>query len=343
MSTASPPSPPAGVPEPVPPPSKLRALWKGWPGSTLRVLLALLPLVWLTQKVRWSDVAARARDVGVEGLSLSFGTLLVSVMLSAARWREMMRAYGATKTPPVLTLARHNFVGFYFNVLPSGVAGDAVRAHRLLGSMPDMATSLTVIFLERVSGLLGLCIVAAAAFVLSDDMHSDVVAQVLQLGLLAALGFSAVMLATPWAVARWPSLRALLARVPVLGTIALRVPAARSMARLGGSVLQSVLIQGLVVLSVSLLVRPLAPTVTLLVCARVVPAVILTTYIPLTPGGLGQREVVFRYMFGLVGVAPDAAVATSLLFFAMLMTLSAVGGLCLLAERALGLDTGDKT
>ncbi len=87
----------------------------------------------------------------------------------------------------------------------------------------------------------------------------------------------------------------------------------------------------------------LAPTVTLLVCARVVPAVILTTYIPLTPGGLGQREVVFRYMFGLVGVAPDAAVATSLLFFAMLMALAAMGGLCLLAERALGLDTGDKT
>jgi hypothetical protein len=185
--------------------------------------------------------------------------------------------------------------------------------------------------------------VAAAAFLASDDMRSDVVAQVLELGLLAALGFSAVMLATPWAVARWPSLRALLARVPVLGTIALRVPAARSMARLGGSVLQSVLIQGLVVLSVSLLVRPLAPAVTLLVCARVVPAVILTTYIPLTPGGLGQRELVFRYMFGLVGVAPDAAVATSLLFFAMLMALAAIGGVCLLAERALGLDTGDKT
>jgi len=89
MSTAPPPPPVTGVPEPVPPPSKLRALWKGWPGSALRVVLALLPLVWLTQRVRWSDVAARARDVGVEGLSLSFGTLLVSVMLSAARWREM--------------------------------------------------------------------------------------------------------------------------------------------------------------------------------------------------------------------------------------------------------------
>ncbi len=72
--------------------------------------------------------------------------------------------------------------------------------------------------------------------------------------------------------------------------------------------------------------------------ARVVPAIILTTYVPLTPGGLGQRELVFKYMFGLVGVAPDAAVATSLLFFAMLMGLSALGGMCLLAERALGLD-----
>jgi hypothetical protein len=43
-------------------------------------------------------------------------------------------------------------------------------------------------------------------------------------------------------------------------------------------------------------------------------------------------------MFGLVGVRPDAAVATSLLFFAMLVGLAAIGGVCLLAERALRLD-----
>ncbi len=341
MTLAHPPAPDAPpMPDPAPAPrsSKLRDAWRGWPGSALRLTLALLPLAWLTQKVGWADVAARARDVGAANLALSFATLVASLALASARWRTMMRAYGATATPPVLTLLRHNLVGQYFNVLPSGVAGDAVRAHRLRKAMPDMASSLTVIFLERVAGLLGLCVVAAVAFVASDEMHDDVVARVLELGLLGALGFSTLMLATPWALAKRPALGGLIARVPVFGTLALRVPPARSARGLAVSVAQSVVIQGLVVLSVALLVRPLAPGVTLLVCARVVPAVILTTYIPLTPGGLGQRELVFKYMFGLVGVAPDAAVATSLLFFAMLMALAGLGGLCLVAERALGLD-----
>ncbi len=339
MTEASPPAPePAPPTSPAPPASPLRRAWAGWPGGVLRLSLALLPLVWLTQKIRWSDVAARAHDVGLRGLSLSFFTLLFTVGLGAQRWRTMMRAYGAETFPPLTTLTRHLLVGQYFNVLPSGVAGDAVRAHRLRGSMPDLATSLTVIFLERVAGLLGLCIVAAAAFVMSDDIRDDIVAKVLELGLLGALGLSAFVLVAPWQIAQRPTLRALVKKLPVAGPIVLRIPVARSGWGIASSVLQSVIMQALVVLSVALLVQPLAPAVTLVVCARVVPAIILTTYVPLTPGGLGQRELVFKYMFGLVGVAPDAAVATSLLFFAMLMGLSALGGMCLLAERALGLD-----
>ncbi len=326
---------------PPPPPTGLRAAWQGWPGRIARLALALLPLVWLAKKVDVADVAARAHDVGARGLATSFATLLLSVVVASVRWRTLMRAYGATETPPVPTLLRHNLVGMYFNMLPSGVAGDAVRAHRLRGTL-DMVTSLTVIFLERVSGLLGLCIVAAIAVATGDTLRDDMVAKVLELGLLGALGFSVVVLATPWALTRWPSLRALVAKVPVVGAIVLRVPPARSWLGLLLCVAQSVVVQGLVVLSVAMLVQPLAPAVTLLVCARVVPAIILTTYIPLTPGGLGQRELVFRYMFGLVGVAAEAAVATSLLVFAMMMGLAALGGACLLAERALKLDAPER-
>lgn len=339
MTEASPPASEHAPATPaVAPASPLRKAWVGWPGSVLRLSLALLPLVWLTTKIRWSDVAARAHDVGARGLTLSFLTLLLTVAIGSHRWRTMMRAYGAHGSPPLTTLMRHQLVGQYFNVLPSGVAGDAVRAHRVRESMPDLATSLTVIFLERVAGLLGLCIVAAVAFVMSDDIRDDFVAKVLELGLLGALGLSVFVLVAPWQLAQRPTLRALVKKLPIAGPIVLRIPVARSGWGIALSVIHSVIMQALVVLSVALLVQPLAPAVTLVVCARVVPAVILTTYIPLTPGGLGQRELVFKYMFGLVGVAPDAAVATSLLFFALLMGLSALGGLCLLAERALGLD-----
>jgi len=334
----SPPDPPP-APEAAAPPSRLAALWKGPAGTALRALFALLPIAWLTRRVAWADVLARARDVGPGNLALAFGAVLASTAIASARWRTMMRAYGATATPPLPTLLRHYLVGLYFNMLPSGVAGDGVRAHRVVPrAMPDMASSLTVAFLERVAGLFGLCIVAATAMLLGDEMRDDAVATLLEAGLLGALGLSAAVLTAPWALKRFYGLRALVGRVPVLGGLLLGVPSPRSYAGLALSVLQSVGTQGMAVVSVALLVRPLAPGVSFLVCARVVPAVILATYVPLTPGGVGQRELVFQYMFGLVGVRPDAAVATSLLFFALLVGLAALGGACLLAERALGLD-----
>lgn len=335
MTPDAPPAPEGAAP----PPSRLGTLWKGPVGTALRWLFALLPIVWLTRRVRWSDVLARARDVGAANLAWAFGALLLSTVIASARWRTMMRAYGAPATPPLPTLLRHYLVAFYFNMLPSGVAGDGVRAHRVVpGAMPDMASSLTVVFLERVAGLFGLCIVAAAAMLASDQLRDDAVATLLELGLLGALGLSSVVLLAPWALQRFDGLRAGVGRVPVLGGLLLRVPSPRSYGGLALSVLQSVGTQLMSVVSVALVVKPLAPAVSFLVCARVVPAVILATYVPLTPGGIGQRELVFQYMFGLAGVRPDAAVATSLLFFAMLIGLAAIGGACLLAERALRLD-----
>ena len=335
MTTDPRPAPPSEAA----PPSRVGALWKGPAGTALRALFALLPIFWLTRRVRWSDVMARARDVGPLNLTWAFAALIVSVMIASARWRTMMRAYGAASTPPLRTLLRHYFVAFYFNMLPSGVAGDGVRAHRVVpAAMPDMATSLTVVFLERVAGLFGLCIVAAVAMLASDELHNDAVATLLEVGLLGALGLSSLVLLAPSGLQRFKGLRGIVARVPVLGPLLLRVPSPRSYGGLALSVLQSVGTQLMSVVSVSLIVRTLAPEVSFLVCARVVPAVILATYVPLTPGGIGQRELVFQYMFGLVGVRPDAAVATSLLFFAMLVGLAAIGGVCLLVERALRLD-----
>jgi uncharacterized membrane protein YbhN (UPF0104 family) len=68
----------------------------------------------------------------------------------------------------------------------------------------------------------------------------------------------------------------------------------------------------------------------------VVPAVVLFTYLPITPGGVGQREVVAVHLFSLARVPPSAAAAASLLLFALFLALGVLGGLCLVLERALG-------
>ncbi len=321
-------------PPPAPaPPSALRRAWEGWPGRVLRLGIAALPLYWLFRRLNWREVLGEAVDVGPLGIAAAFGCVFLSVAVGAFRWGVVLRAYGATELPPLTTMLRHNLVGLWFNLLPSGVAGDAVRGHRVRAVAGGLATSYTVLFVERVSGLLGLCLIAALSSLSPVSLRSDAVSWTLGLGVLGASGLSLVLLLVPYAVARRPSLRALVTRVPVLGAVLVKVPPARSLRGPLLSVLLSVFTQGALVLCVYCLLSPLSPNATLAVCARVVPAIILVTYVPITPGGLGQREAAFTALFGLAGVAGAMAVAASLLYFAEIVGVSVLGGLCLAAER----------
>lgn len=332
-------TPPEASPTPVPAPAAprgLAALWGGWPGRVLRVALSLLPLWWLSERVAWAEVWRQARLVGALHLGAALLAAFGSYAVGCVRWRVMMQAYGAHDPPSLGALLRHNLIGGYFNVLPSGVAGDAVRGHRVRRHLPSLGVSYTVLFVERLTGLLGLCLVAGGAIAASRELQGDAVALTLEFALLGAFGLSSVVLFLPFALARSPSLRARVGRIPVAGAVLTRIPPAHSLAGPLLATALSVLTQGSVVLSIALLLRPIAPGVTLATCARVVPAVILFTYVPLTPGGLGQREAAFVYLFGLAGVSAAVATATSLMFFAITMTIAALGGGLLLAERAFG-------
>ena len=321
--------PPAVAPKP----SVARRAWEGWPGRVLRLLIAALPLYWLFRRLDWREVMHEAAAVGPTGIALAFTCVFASVAVGAVRWGVMLRAYGATDLPPLSTMLRHNLVGLWFNLLPSGVAGDAVRGHRVREYAGGLATSYTVLFVERVSGLLGLCLIAGLSMLSPVSIRSDAVSWTLGLGLLGAAGLSALVLLVPFAITRRPALRQLVERVPVLGPMLVKIPPPRSVRGPLASVFLSVLTQGALVVCVFFLLRPLSPVATFGVCARVVPAIILVTYIPITPGGLGQREAAFTGLFGLAGVPGAMAVAASLLFFAEIVGVSVLGGLCLAAER----------
>lgn len=333
---ASLPTTPASTETPTPPaplPSATRRAWDGWPGRALRLLIAALPLYWLFRRLDWREVVHEAVAVGAVGIGLAFLCVFTSVLVGAVRWGVVLRAYGATELPPLSTMLRHNLVGLWFNLLPSGVAGDAVRGHRVRHFAGGLGTSYTVLFVERVSGLLGLCLIAGASMLSPVSIRSDAVSWTLGLGLLGAFGLSALLLLVPTALARRPSLRAVVERLPVLGPTLGKIPPPRSLLGPLVAVALSVLTQGALVVCVYFLLRPLSSAATFGVCARVVPAIILVTYIPITPGGLGQREAAFTGLFGLAGVPGTMAVAASLLYFAEIVGVSVLGGLCLTAER----------
>jgi uncharacterized membrane protein YbhN (UPF0104 family) len=86
-------------------------------------------------------------------------------------------------------------------------------------------------------------------------------------------------------------------------------------------------------LACAVLVIYAAPAADPVAVIRLAPFVVLLTFIPLTPGGFGQREAVFAATFALAGAPEDASVVAGLALFAVGLPIALAGAACLALER----------
>lgn len=318
--------------------SALSRYWRGSPGLAFRLGIAVLPLLWLSKRVTFDEIANHALAVGLRITALAIVTAGLSVLPSVVRWRILLVSYGAETTPALRTLLRHLLVCVYYNALPSGVAGDFIRAHRVRSHLPTPAASYAVVFVERITGLIGLLLLAVLAALIGGDSGIDrsFLLTAFALTVALALSASAALFVVPYARDRFPALAGFVSRIPGLGKLVLGIPKPLSMTGLGKAVALSLLTQGFAIASLILLTRPLVEDAQLIACIQLMPLAILLTYLPITPGGIAQREAIFAYLFAFAGVEAGVAVAVSLLFFAAQMAIAACGGLVHLAERIFG-------
>jgi hypothetical protein len=301
----------------------------------LRAVFAVLPFLWLGKKVPWDALVARTRAVGLAPLAHCALWILAAFAVATVRWGRLLRAYArpGSRPPPFLTLYRHVLVAQYYALLPSGVVGDVVRGARVAPALPSLATSYLVLLLDRLAALLGLLVLASAAALALPPVRGF--GAVLRVALGAIALPTAVLFVLPTFLRR----RGLEERAHALrglGPWLARLPAADGYAPLFEATVCSVGAQLCAVASVAALLAPIAhrgPWATLADALRVVPAIILVTFVPLTPAGVGQRELSFVTFYGLVGVGAAEALAGSLLHFGTLVVVSLLGLPVLLWER----------
>jgi uncharacterized protein (TIRG00374 family) len=95
----------------------------------------------------------------------------------------------------------------------------------------------------------------------------------------------------------------------------------------------SLLAQCLIILSYILIGGSLNIEISPWTYFAVVPLVFLASSIPVSIGGLGVRESVIVYLLVEYGANTQAAIAVSLLYFAVIVILTAPGGLILLSKN----------
>jgi len=294
------------------------------------VAIAVVPLAWILWRTDLRRVLANAHAVSWAAMAATIVISLLGIAAGSLRLRLLLLGYGAATPPSVSRLFRDYLVGMYYAVLPTGVAGDAIRGYRLSDTV-DAATSYTAVLVERLMGLVALLLIATAALLSAPLRHGAVAASIkaaLSVGAAGAVTLLGLVVLLPLAVP--PERRR---RLPLLGALLGRIPPPRTAGPLLLGLVLSLFTQGAPILCVHLILRELAPGATLLLCAQMVPFVLLLTFIPLTPAGIGQRELLYVYFLGLGGVRAEAAITLSLVVFALGLSIAALGGGYQLLER----------
>lgn len=317
------------------PNSRFARLWSSPALRLLRAALVIAPLIWLVRRLDVHAIALGVERVGLSRLAIGLALQLGLSAVVSLRWRMLLGTYGSARLPSTLYLLRANLVANYFALLPVPAADEGVRVARTLSAFPRGAPSAFIVLVaERIVGLFGLLILPLSASFMAHADLTPIAWRVLTFGCAAALVLAVPALALPSLLTRWPGLRAWVERIPVLGaTLARLEPPARKR-DLAAALLLSVLSHAGSCAVIALLFAPLDPRATLTVCLRVQPIVLLVMSLPLTPGGVGQRELAFAALYGLAGVASTTAVSVALLSFALALAQAAIGGLVYVGERA---------
>lgn len=251
----------------------------------------------------------------------SAALITLTAVIGTWRWAAVMRAYGAKQLPGPGRLLSLYFMGFFYNLwLPGGVGGDLVRgvASREVFGDNGATAGLTVVFVERLCGLIGLFFFVGISFSLWPLPGVNVPIVYAGLAILAA--FCGVL-----AVALAPKLTPHLP--PFLARISARVPALERRGPFVLALALSTLTHMFTALSGHVLVADLAPNVSVTHSLTVVSLAAVSAFFPLTHAGAGIREGAFVQLYAPLGVPGAVAVAASLALFATQLAVSGVGGL----------------
>ena len=252
----------------------------------------------------------------------------VQILLSALRWRFTASRLGHPMRRA--TAIREYYLGGILNqTLPSGIAGDAVRAYRSSGDAAgDWKRATAAVVLERLSGQLAfllLTVVGLLSWVvlLPQDSIPDLWA-LIAAGLAGVLAIvAAFFLVRPlraWSVQHLPDLSAVFWKD-------------RAFAVQGG--LSTLIVTSYVAVFVIASDAAGAP-LPLAGAFAIIPLCLLAMLVPVGIGGWGSREAAAAVLWPLLGYTSAQGLAASLLYGAFSLAGTALPGLIVYGTSALG-------
>ncbi len=281
----------------------------------------------------WAGLARGLAQVDAFLMLLVLGGVLLSVTISAFKWRMMLAVHGVTYD--FRRLHRYYFIAQFFNnFLPTSIGGGGYRIYKTLDNSNSKSAAVIAVAMERITGILALLclgLVGGALGYLRHGNHISLLAIVI--GCAALAGFVALFyLMTHARLRDWLVRRkgcpALVRKVLVHLDDYRRQPR-----RLLGIVAISI---GFHVFSLSwlyALVHAVGGSLTLADLAVVSAVMNTVAILPLSINGIGVLDGSFIYLAGAFGMAYEPALSVMLCYRGFLIVISVIGALLYFGER----------
>ena len=291
-------------------------------------------------KLKVSDLTMYGKNIQLL-LGLLCTWLFGFVFIGAWRWQIICKSLNISKD--YLRMVSLHMIGTFFNVaMPGAVGGDFVKAYYLYKEDKEVTktNAFLTVFLDRLSGLLGLFILGFSSFlILSDDpfANKDILPMILFVSIFFIGSISVVgifFFGGEKLIEYFQNKFAFLQKISFLDQLKIAAIALnKSPLSFVNALLLSAILQGANMLFFFYICTLFVSEVTFAQIALVFPLGVLISAIPLAPGGLGVGHVAFEKLFTMVGIGSGIGANVFNLHCVGFITCFCVGGIPYLLNR----------
>lgn len=242
-----------------------------------------------------------------------FGIMWANVFMASYRWKLLLR--GQQLLVPYRSVFSMAMIGNFFNAtLPGAVSGDLVKFYYLAKRLPGIKKTegFMTMLIDRVVGLAGLIFISMAVLIEFPDSEQGQRLATFTITMAIIFGIFFLTILLPGEPHR-KLIQRILGIVPVsvirrtLQKIYLAADAYKHMpGQFLLTICLSMVIHTLMIGAFVIAAKALSVEVPLSILFLVVPLGLITTAIPIAPGGLGVGHLAFEKLFALVGLSSGA-------------------------------------
>lgn len=289
----------------------------------LKAVVSIGSLYFASHSISWADVANALQQAQYSLMVLALVVFWVAQVFSALRCVYVARVLGGALD--LSTSLRAHFIGLWFNqVLPTSLGGDVIKI-AILKNPLGLSIAIRSAILDRVSGLMFLLLATAITLPLYANLLPSHPELIITLGVIAVSGGLTIILSA-WAAHHVSELSILNSVLLKLIQIFSDVWMFKKGVPLWEQVWTSAIVHFNGIVTYVLLGFALGINVNFITFLLVVPIIFLIALIPVSYAGWGLREAGAVWIFGMVGIANESALAMSI-YFGLLLVVAGLPGL----------------